>query len=828
MGKAGAVRPAEIGAGLRPRGGVFHEALAADGSLRPQWQGMFDWMEAVGHDGLAAAVRDLERNRSESGIAFSARSGPAAGADPMPVVLSAADWAEIEAGIAQRADLAELVLSDIYGAGSLVASGVLPPGLVYGSEGFAAHCAGWENPPDRYAYVYEADIARRADGTWVVLADRLDTPLGDGWLIANRIATSQSFAEPFLELGVRRVASHYARFQELLDSLTGWEGRLALLTGGMKDPRFFSHAYLARYLNAAMVEPGDVTVRDGAAFVKTLDGLKKIDVLLRGVPDRTVDALHNQREAVPGAPGLSLAVRSGALVLGNAIGSSVLSYRALAPFAHRLAEDLLGGDLLIADAPCFWLGEPDAREEVIADPRAWRIEALTEGGGALPAETLEDPDRLATLLARAGERHAAVRTPELAETVALTGSRLHSAPWMMRVFACWTGEQWSVVPGGVASEVEPGCAPPALGFGKDVWVLLDRQKSPSEPSRSLLADRLATGHLRRTGRDLLSRVADEVFWLGRNTERAEATLRLLHVCLRRYLSGNRIDSDPELLLDIVAMRASARSGLTPPQSFRDAVRRVVNDSAEPLGLPSTLAALRSGVVRARVSISEEGWRYIDRLCSDPRWRDGLDLRQSAELVRLIADSLRNLAAFSGAAQENLTRNYAWRFLEMGRRIERGSEIARTATRLIGQERAHEESTLRAWLTLSDSSSAYRNRYMMVPRAAAVLDLLVLDEANPRALAYQLQRLEGVLAELPSDGPYRRPEHRQALALLTELRLLDADTLAATEDDGARRLLSDLMSSGERGLSEISDHITRGFFAHSEAPVALVNRARIAP
>ncbi|MEL7139820.1 MAG: alpha-E domain-containing protein, partial [Pseudomonadota bacterium] len=208
-----------------------------------------------------------------------------------------------------------------------------------------------------------------------------------------------------------------------------------------------------------------------------------------------------------------------------------------------------------------------------------------------------------------------------------------------------------------------------------------------------------------------------------------------------------------------------------------------------------------------------------------RWREGLDLRHSAELLRLIEDAIRNLAAFSGAAQENLTRNYAWRFLEIGRRIERGMEVARVAERLTGEETANEESTLRAWLVISDSSSAYRNRYMMMPRAAAVLDLLVLDEANPRALAFQLTRLEAVLAELPKDGPYRRPEHRRALALLTELRLLDADTMAQTDEDKVRRTLADLMTRCRRDLSEISDLLGRGFFAHSEVPVALQHSGR---
>ncbi|MEM1382748.1 MAG: circularly permuted type 2 ATP-grasp protein [Pseudomonadota bacterium] len=811
-----------------PRPDRYDEAFLPDGSVRPAWQSMLRWLTEAGPDRVGASASELARLRSESGIAFAARSGAGRDeADTLPVILSSEEWTALAEGIAQRARLAEAVLQDLYGPARMVAESLVPAGLAYGGPSFAAHCVGWETPPARFTYVYEADIARNADGRWVVLSDRLDRPLGDGWLIANRIAASQALAEPFLASGIRRLASHYAEFQALLDSMTGWEGRLALLTGGEVDPRFFSHAYFARYLNAALIEPADLTVREGAAFVKTLDGLKKVDILLRGVPDLRVDALHRPNRAVAGAPALSVAARSGQLTLANAIGASSVSHRALAPFAHRLTERLLGESLMIEDAPCLWLGHPAAREQVLAAPDAWRIEPLTEGGSDPVGLRLGQTDaaQMTDVLERSGERYVAVATPPLSHTPTWSRSGLAPREWMMRVFACWTGEAWSLAPGGVAAVMEPGCAPPALGFGKDVWVTSDPSQPNPERPQSLLADRLADAHLRRTGRDLLSRVADEVFWLGRNAERAEGTLRILDVCLRRYLSGNRTDADPVVLADIIGAYATLNTDLPARERFRDAVRRLINDVLEPWGLPSILRALRSGAVRARMSISEESWRYVDRLSSDQRWRDGLDLRHAAEIARLIDDSLRILAALAGSAQENLTRNYAWRFLELGRRIERGYETALIARRLLGTVREGEETYLRAWLTLSDSTAAYRSRYMMVPKAAAVLDLLVLDESNPRALAFQLAQMEAVISQLPSDMPYRRPEHRRALALLTEMRLLDADQLAQADETGARPALQDLTERCLQDLSGISDLLARAFFAHSEVQEMLVGQAR---
>ena len=807
--------------------GQYDEAFDQGGAPRPHWRGLLDWLDGVGEQGYLAAAEELARLRTESGVAFSSDgTGEAEAVDALPVVLSAPDWAALEAGIAQRAELADRAIRDVYTGRRAIASGLIPPGLVYGGPDFAAHCAGWERPPQHFLHIYEADVARTADGGWVVLSDRIDTPLGDGWLLANRIASSQAFADLFVDLGVRRVAGHYAGFQEHLDRMMGWEGRLALLTEGEKDPRFFSHAYFARYLSANLVEPADLTVRDGAAFVKTLDGLKRVDVLLRGVADSGIDALHRPGHAVLGAPALSLAARSGALKSVNAIGSAVFANRALAPYAHRLAEFYLGETLLLPDAPCLWLGGQRARAQVFAEREQWRIERLTsDTGEAVPWQDEDTDEPPIERLARLGERYCAVQVPPLARTPIWTPQGIRPGTWTMRVFASRTPDGWGVAPAGVASVVAPGQQPGELGFGKDVWVLPEAGAERAVQATGLMGKRLADGHLRRTGLDLLSRVADELFWLGRNSERTESILRVLGLCLNRYLAGNRTDAAPEVLSDLAEIHAKPATELADEARFQDALQRLIRGTGESGGLPAMLRILRAGAVRARSSISVESWRYIERLCSDRRWTARRAPRQNTGMARLIEDSLQALAAFAGSAQENLTRNFAWRFLEIGRRIERGCQIAHLAERLAGKERETEETYLRAWLTLSDSSAAYRARYMMTAEATAVIDLLVLDETNPRSLAYQLAALEHVLSTLPSEVPYRRAEHRRALALLTDVRLMDADGLAATDETGSRTALVTFAERCQEDLAQISNLITHAYFAHADVPEALVSQAR---
>lgn len=809
-----------------PADGGYDEIFTPDGRPRPHWRAFIDWLTSVGAAGYREAARDLIRLRIESGIAFSPEGAIGAESeDGFPLMLDPGDWAKLEAGIVQRANLAEAAVADIYTTRRLVSSGLVPPGLVYGGPAFAAHCAGWEHPPRNWLHVYEANVARNAAGEWIILGDRLDTPLGDGWLVANRVATAQAFADPFSEIHVRRLASHFMAFQNHLEGLMGWDGRLALLTGGEEDSRFFSHAYLARYIGAGLIEPADLTVRDGAAYVKTLDGLKRIDVLLRGVPDVSVDSLHRPQLAAFGAPALSLAVRSGSLQVINAIGSAVLDRRAIAPFAHRLAHHLLGEDLEISDAPCLWLGGERAREQVLAELDKWQIRGLTSVGDR-DLDLPEDQDALRALLTRAGERLCAVRIPELSRAPVFGANGLTSAEWTMRVFACRTPEGWSVAPGGIGMPLAHDREPSLLGFGKDVWVLEPHAGPPAPQISTQLKAQFDRAHLRRTGRDLLSRVADEVFWLGRNAERAETVLRTLGTCLHRQLEGNSIDSDPVLLSSLLTIHAPPSPGLDAAGRYRDLMGRLTRDRDEMASVPSILDNLLRGAQRGRSAISTESWRYIDRLCSDRRWTTGYSSRQPARLIRLIEDSLQALAALAGSAQENLTRNYAWRFLELGRRIERGIQIAGIIDRIARTDPMNAETYLRAWLTLSDSNTAYRSRYMTSVQPAPVIDLLVLDETNPRALAFQIAALERVLSEIPADIPYRRPEHRLTLSLLTELRLADPVALAEVGEDGIRPRLADLAESADTRLTEIATLIGRSFFAHADLPEAVVAQGRL--
>jgi uncharacterized circularly permuted ATP-grasp superfamily protein/uncharacterized alpha-E superfamily protein len=803
------------------------ELLGPDGAPRRAWRPWLAAWEAMGPQARARLPGDARRRLEEAGAAYNPHLDPGGaselrGIDPFPLIFSAEDWAALEAGVAQRARLAELALDDYYGARSLLASGAIPPALVY-NAGFIRDAAGWERPPRRRLFRYAADVTRGADGRWVLLDDIVDRPEGLGWTLANRVALAQAAPDLFFEAGARRLAPHFGDLREALEAETGVEGRIALLTPGPGDSCYFSHAYLARYMGLTLVEHGDLAARDGEVRVKTLEGLKRLDVALRAAPSHGVDPLYAPGAQTAAPAGALRAARQGRLAFANAVGAGVLDGRALAPVAAALCRDLLGADPLLQDAPSLWLGDAENRARYLEEPERWRLAPLTfsprPGGALAPAPEIDDPARLARLLAREGWRWIARGAVETSGAPHMGRSGLESVSWAMRVFAVAGPDGWRVMPGGLASVTRGRTvdALPAEATMKDVWAL--GTAAPGEVGASaLMARRTRTAHLRRTGRDLLSRTADNLFWLGRNAERAEAKLRVLKAVLERMIDAQGGDADPALLHALLSLRLDDAAEDAPEPTLAAARKRIVKlalDPAEPAALGHTLDALYWTADATRAHLSRDGWRDVSALAADPAWRAAPDPARALALAAPVEEALRSLAAFAGAAHENMTRNFAWRFLELGRRLERALGVAAMFRALIAERGADESARLHALLQLCDSYFAYRARYLTTPEAAPAIDLLILDESNPRSLAFQIARMDEELGALPRSTPSRNPEHKATLTLLTTLRCAEADALAAVDDAGARTALAAMLTEAEATLERIGSQIATAWFAHAE-------------
>jgi uncharacterized alpha-E superfamily protein len=595
---------------------------------------------------------------------------------------------------------------------------------------------------------------------------------------------------------------------------------------------------MARYLGYTCVESGDLTVRDNQLYLKTLDGLQRVYLVVCKQPSHLMDPLHLPGSGLAGIPGLVQAARSGSVAMVNRLGSGVVQNHALAPFSRTLFRSVLGEEPLLEDVPTVWLGDAGRRRDILAEAGRWAFVEATarndpgEPSAMLDAAAMSAPARrsLEERLAREGHRWVAVEPVRLATTPSLEDKGLVATPYAVRIYLVASEHGYQVLPGGLVRLAgAPSGATLPNGFGsKDLWIT---SAAPEPPVPSILGTTMREVHLRRTGRDLLSRTADNLFWLGRYAERAEGTMRVLRAVLTRFLEDGRPDSNPEVLrrLLLLLLRKGPALPKTSQQPGWDGVEALVGIlmfDARAYGLRESLDDLHRTATLVRDQISHDAWRMLNTLHVDRRWRQPRAGTLAWPALELLDEGIRALNAFSGTEAENMTRNYAWRFLDMGRRIERAGQLVQFTRELIlGGAVPESDGSLRLLLELGDSFMTYRSRYLMTPLTAPVLDLLFLDETNPRGVAFQLRELEAHVAMLPSDGPHRSPGQRLILKLLTAVRLAEVGELCAADEDGRMTRLEQLLDEIIANLPKLSDVISRSYFAHAEAPVATMAMRR---
>ncbi len=806
---------------------------AADGAAHPRvhWQTFFRAIDDLGPAELGRRWRDAQHLIRENGVTYNVYGDPRGIArpwqlDPVPLLIAPGEAARLEAGLLQRGRLLELVLADLYGPQRLLREGLIPPELVYPNPGFLRPCHGIKVPGGHYLHLYAANLGRGADGQWRVIGDRTQAPSGAGYALENRIVMTRTLPEAFRDCRAHRLALFFQTFRDTLRSIAPRNRdnpRIVLLTPGPYNETYFEHAYLARYLGYTLVEGGDLTVRDNRVFLKVLGGLQQVDVIFRRLDDDFCDPLELRPDSFLGVPGLTHAVRSGNVAVANALGTGVLETPALAAFLPRLARELLGEELRLESVPTWWCGDPDALRYVIDHLDALVIKPAfpaVRGEPMFPAD-LAAADRgvLAARLRHHGREFVAQARLDLSTAPVLSGGALVPRKLVLRAYlaadpAARSG--FTVMPGGLT---RVSAAPDAMvvsmqrgGGSKDTWVLA----AGAAIDFSLL-NTGARVELTRAGGDLPSRAADNLFWLGRYAERAEATTRLLRGVAVRLAERSGLADAPELpaLLHTLTLQREL-----PPAHAKETpeshVLRAVFDSTHTGSLGSTVRSVQrlAGMVRDRISI--DMWRALNGLADFPAEPSvyGDDGPTPADVLDLLNRTVITLAAFGGLAVESMTRGEGWRFLDLGRRLERALHMIALLDGSLVHPAAQEGPILDAILEVADSGMTYRRRYLGSLRAEAVLDLLVFDESNPRSLAAQLVALEDDVNHLPRPprGAGRSPEQRFALAALSSVRMAEPEKLAAVAD-GARPELKTVLEHVGGWLPILSDAITQQYLTH---------------
>src|SRR3984893_71853 len=775
--------------------GIPDEFIAQDGTPRAVWTRFFDAFAALTPDDIERRFGSADRHLREAGVTYRAPGETADRLWPLshlPLLIGAAEWQQLCAGIVQRAELLELVLNDLYGEGRLIAEGAVPAAAIAGRTEYLRSVCGIKPPGGRYLNLYAADIGRGPDGRWWVLNDRTQAPSGAGYALENRLVLSRAFAALYKSMNVERVAPFFEAFRDALRAGADRdEPRIGLLTPGQFSETYFEHATLARYLGFLLVEGDDLAVSGDRIHIRPVAGLKRLDVLLRRVDSNFLDPLELDAASQLGVPGLIDVLRKGGVVVANMPGSGVMEVGAVSGFLPSLSRRLFGEDLKMPHIATWWCGQKAAREEVLSRLDEVAIEGAYGRGGpgfggngpGLAGElSSSERERLKAAINDRGIDYVGQELVRLSTTPVWDQGRISPRPFVLRVFAAATPNGWTIMPGGfcrIADQLDARAV--SMGDGAraaDVWVVSDKAVSAAT-----LLPAVENVRIRRIAGVGPSRAADNLFWLGRYLERAEATLRLVRALglqrdhSRAATSQHSVDRIARLLVAWGASSSGART-----QTARIATEAL--QATDKWG--SALSLIRSALRTAaslRERLSPDAWQVITEMAA----RLSEEVLDDDGVVSAAELTLRELATFSGLSQENMNRAAGWRFLDMGRRAERAINTARFA-RQFAYEEADEED-LDILLTLVDCQITYRSRYLVAPLLAPVRDLVVLDPYNPRSVAFQVSALNDHIAGLPAlkeGGLIERPQ-RLAVALRSTLTTgeaaeLDAKSLFALEQD----------------------------------------------
>ncbi|MEE4155285.1 MAG: circularly permuted type 2 ATP-grasp protein [Erythrobacter sp.] len=763
---------------------------------------------------LRALQGDLDRHVEDLGLAFRVtgdeheRPWPLG---PMPILVGAQEWAQVSRGLIQRAELLEAIIADLYGDQSLVIEGHLPAAVVSGSSNFARRLSGMRPRKGHYLHVYAVDLARGPSGEWRVLADRVRFPVGIGYAIENRQALSSATGGLLASIGTRPLAGFYdALASGIVASCDNPDPRIALLTPGRFSQSYPEQAHLARHLGFSLVEGRDLAVREGKLFARTIAGLKRIHALWRWIGTRDLDPLSLDNRSQIGVPGLISAVEEG-LVLTNWPGAGVVESRAMPAFLPRLARSILGEPLILPNAATWWCGGERERKHVLdridelVISSAFRrpIKVLADGhtraGASLSAQ---ERAQLAEAMAIRPMDYTAQEIVHLSTTPVIADGRIEARGFTLRTYlARDEAGEWKSLDGGFARVSQKGDLRTSLmGLGDistDVCII-----DPVRPPAPEEVITLKAPEIRREQGLLPSQAADNLFWLGRYAERTHQTARIIRILinqaavigdeLAKPTTANRLAN--LLWLIDAAPKAKPELGLAKLAEI------AIGGEAHTGSVRSLVAKERQIALLLRDRLTRDSWRALQRPI--PSFAIG-----DCETMAGVCDAvIERHAALTWLMSDGMSHGPAWRFLDMGARLERGSMILQaTAAMIPGSASANDLTVL---LELVDGLSLYRGRYLTMPLIPRVHDMVLLDPAQPRGLAFQIDRLDEHLNAIPPlrDDAMPEPPLRLVRQLRSRVQGLDASDITSVT-------LTDLR---ER-LSALSEAIARRYFLQVDRP-----------
>lgn len=824
--------------------GVYDEMYAKTDKVLPYWEQFLSSLENLGAEELERRRREAQRLLRDNGVTYNVYGDTQNltrpwQLDPVPLLISSEEWAVIEAGLIQRATLLDLVLKDIYGEQTLIKKGLLPLELVYGHEGFLRPCVGALSKHQRHLIIYSANLARGPNGRMWVVDDRTQAPSGSGYALENRSVITRVLPEIFRESQVHRLSGFFRNFCQGLAHIAPHNKenpRIVVLTPGPLNETYFEHAFLASFLGYTLVQGDDLTVRDGRVWVKSLEGLQPVDVILRRTDDSFCDPLELKSSSRLGVTGLLEVVRRNNVALANPLGSSILENHALLAFLPELARYFLDEELLLPSAATWWCGQTKERDFVLQNLQRLVIKPTnrSQGNVAVFGASLSNQETETLRTAILAKPHLFVGQEQISFSTVPAFVKDHIEPRnaVLRNFVVAGESGYHVMPGGLTrislNKDNFIVSNQTGGISKDTWILAAEPDKHAPVSFNPAKQQV----IAPVTEPLSSRAADHLFWVGRSLERIEAAARLLRSLLFKYQETLEFkDADDIACLNVLLSTLTHITGTYPgfvegDKSLlltpREELLALAKDSKRSGSLAANIQNFAYAAFSIRDLWSQDTWRSVDHI--QRCWQQQVINRDITveQLQDYLDDLITGIVAFSGLTNESMTREKGWLMLDSGRRLERAlALVALLRSALVSR---HDDSiisqVLEAVLVTTDSLSIYQRRYRSLIRLPMVLELLMMDETHPRSLAFQLKYLCQHVSELPRQQRKGQlsEEERLVLKAYTDLRLVKViDLMTSKDGESVHSALDQLLSDISRQLWHASEVIAEAYFSHAQGP-----------
>lgn len=824
----------------------YDEMMGKDGNLRPHWQAFFNSLNQLGNTEIQNRNSEIARLLKENGVTYNIYSNSKTdnrdwSMDAIPFVMSKQEWELMEAALVQRAELLNLILQDIYGQQNLIKKGIVPAELIYNHTGFLRQCAGIKFPGKHSLVLYSADMARSPDGNLWIISDRTQAPSGSGYALENRTVMTRVLPELFTGLKVRHLSPYFDTLSNSLNELGArhhQNPRVVILTPGPGNETYFEHSYLSSNLGYTLVQGHDLMVKHNFVWLKTLGGLEKVDVIIRRVDDFYCDPLELRPDSQLGVAGLLQVIRSGNVSIANPPGSSILENPGLMPFLQNISKHFFGTSLLLPTIASWWCGQSKELKYVLNNIRTLVIKKIHRGvnkstsidGGSLSTTQLNE---LKQRIIKHPFLYVGQEKIVLSSTPSLVNGKLEPRKTLFRSFLVSNGDSYTAMAGGLSRTSADAMtfivSNQSGGQSKDTWII-----SP-EPAQTIVVPKKQDSlqPAAANGGVLPSHTAENLFWVGRYTERLLGNARFHRIVIQTIAEGNRLMQDTDIQAEQVLLKALTHYTFTYP-GFIDEddtdneemlqhpwpeLKDIFFNEKRAGSLKYDFVLFIRGVHAVRDHWSTDTWRVLRGM--EEAWATVKDHLSTGHLkMQHILDNLvTSMVAFIGLNRESISREQGWLMLDMGRKIEQCLLLTSMlrATLVIKNDDLVDYKLQEAVLVSNECLVNFRYKYRSLIQLPLVLDLMIFDPNNPRALLYQLDRLKKSLANLPNTEKSLAAHDLLIIEAYQLIHQSSKEKLSLLDETvGQYTNLDEFLSAMYDILSGIQQAVSKTYFTHAQS------------